>query len=242
MTGTAIVSIHDVMPETLGRVHRILSLLKQRGVPPPTLLVVPGKEWTPDLLRDLRRLAHEGHVLAGHGWNHKAIPRPRTPYHHLHSGLVSRNEAEHLSRPPEELAALIRRCHEWFPSVGLPAPELYVPPAWAMGSLPLSDLTSLPFRWYEVLRGFVDGKTGRVRWLPLAGFEADTTFRELSLRIWNGLNEFSARRIWGPLRISIHPGDLDLLLAGSLEKMVRAPWDFVREPEIFGDQPKGKVT
>jgi predicted deacetylase len=235
MTGAAVVSVHDVMPETFGRVRRILTLLEEQRVPPATLLVVPGKEWTPELLTELRRFAGQGHVLAGHGWNHKAIPGPRTLFHRLHGGLVSRNEAEHLSRPKAELATLIQRCYEWFPSVGLPAPDLYVPPAWALGSLPLTDLAPLPFRWYEILRGFVDAGTGRVKWLPLAGFEADTTFREASLKIWNGLNVLFARRVWGPLRISIHPGDLDLLLAGSLKRMIRRPWEFVREAAVFED-------
>jgi len=230
------------MPETFGRVRRILSLLEERGAPPATLLVVPGKEWTSELLDELRLLGENGHALAGHGWCHKATPGPRSLYHRLHSALVSRNEAEHLSRSPTELVARIRRCYEWFPSVDLPEPDLYVPPAWAMGALPLSDLGSLPFRWYEILRGFVDGATGRVSWLPLAGFEADTTFRELSLRLWNGLNVVWARRVWSPLRISIHPFDLDLLLAGNLEKMVQAPWTFVREPEIFGKRPPGEAS
>jgi hypothetical protein len=154
--------------------------------------------------------------------------------------LVSRNEAEHLSQPPEALTTLVRKCYGWFASVDLPAPDLYVPPAWALGSLPLTDLASLPFRWFEILRGFVDGRTGRVKWLPLAGFEADTTFREVSLKVWNGLNVLLAKRVRGPLRISVHPCDLDLLLSGSLRRMIRAPWAFVREAEVFGGHtPEG---
>jgi len=233
----AIVSVHDVMPATFTRVLRILDVLDAAQVPPPTLLVVPGKEWTPELLRSLRSLAEKGCPLAGHGWIHKATAGPRTLFHRGHALLISRNEAEHLSRPPAELAEMIRRCHAWFGEVDLPTPELYVPPAWALGSLPFSDLPSLPFRWYEVLRGFVEARTGRLRWLPLAGFEADTTFREVSLRFWNGLNVALAKRVRGPLRISIHPGDLDLLLAKDVGKMVRKPWRFVRESQVMEDSP-----
>ena len=233
MKGHAIVSIHDVMPETLARVQRILALLEEATVPPPTLLVVPGKEWTPDSIRTLRGLADRGHPLAGHGWGHKAPPGPRTLFHRAHALLISRNEAEHLSRKSQEVVDLIQRCHDWFDGVALPTPELYVPPAWALGPLSTADLSSLPFRWYEILRGFVDARTAEVHWLPLAGFEADTTFRRVSLRLWNGLNEILARRLWGPLRISIHPGDLDLLLKGDLTRMIRDPWNHVREAQIM---------
>ena len=238
MRGHAIVSVHDVMPATFERVRRILSLLEKAGVPPPTLLVVPGKDWTPDLLSILRTLAQGGHPLAGHGWNHKAPSKKRNLFHRGHALLISRNEAEHLSRPPTELGDLVRRCHDWFSSVDLPTPELYVPPAWALGSLRIEDLRDLPFRWYEILRGLVDAQTGRIRWLPLAGFEADTTFRQVSLRLWNGLNSVMAKRWGGPLRISIHPGDLDLLLAEDVGRMIREPWHFVSEAEVMEASPR----
>jgi predicted deacetylase len=179
-------------------------------------------------------MAKRGHRLAGHGWNHKAPSGARTLFHKAHGRLISRNEAEHLSLPREEVEAVVRRCHEWFSRVDLPAPELYVPPAWALGALPRSSLNSLPFRWYEVLRGFVDGATGRLRWIPLVGFEADTTFREISLRVWNGLNGYVARALRGPLRISIHPGDLDLLLRKDVKRMLEGPWQFVGEREASG--------
>jgi hypothetical protein len=132
---------------------------------------------------------------------------------------------------------LIQRCFDWFPGVDLPAPKLYVPPAWAMGSLRISHLRHLPFVWYEILRGFVEGSTGRLRWLPLAGFEADTTFRRVSVRLWNGANVVLAKRVRGPLRISIHPDDLDLLLGADLKRMVLGPWRFIRESAVLGPSP-----
>jgi predicted deacetylase len=230
------------MPSTFGRVQRILALLENVGAPPPTLLIVPGKEWTPELLGALQELAKKGYPMAGHGWTHKATSSPWTLYHRVHSLLISRREAEHLSRSAEELAELIQSCYDWFERSNLPAPELYVPPAWALGSVPMSALESLPFRWYEILRGFVEARTGQVRWLPLAGFEADTTFREVSLRIWNGLNVVLAKRWRGPLRISVHPDDIDLLLGKDLERMVRMPWRFVREAEAMGLHPQAESS
>jgi predicted deacetylase len=240
VTGSAIVSIHDVMPATLGRVQRIVALLEEAQVPPATLLVVPGKGWSRPELKTLKNLVNNGHPLAGHGWVHKAPPGRRTPYHRLHGLLISRNEAEHLSRPAKELAELIQACHDWFATVDLPSPELYVPPAWALGALRIKDLNRLPFRWYEVLRGFVEAPTSRVRWFPLAGFEADTTFRKVSLRIWNRVNGAFARGVGAPLRISIHPDDLDLLLGQDLKDMIRDPWQFVRESQALGSSGSRK--
>jgi predicted deacetylase len=230
---TAIVSVHDVMPSTFSRVERILAVLEKVGVPPASLLVVPGKDWSLDGIAALRSLANLGHPLAGHGWIHKATSGSRSLYHRVHSLLISRNEAEHLSLPPEDLADLVRQCHEWFPGVGLPTPDLYVPPAWALGSLTTDHLRELPFRWYEVLRGYLDVQKGERRWLPLVGFEADTSFRQWSLRLWNQLNALLATGGVGPLRISIHPDDLDLLLSKDIRIMLQDGWTFISEADYL---------
>jgi predicted deacetylase len=233
MKSAAIVSVHDVMPSTYSRVERILKVLDRAGVPPATLLVVPGRGWSEEGVANLRGLAAKGHTLAGHGWAHKATSEHRTLYHRLHALLISRNEAEHLSLESGALVDLLRRSHDWFPEVGLPAPELYVPPAWALGSLTMDHLRELPFRWYEILRGYLDVERGKRHWLPLVGFEADTTFRQVSLRFWNGLNAILARVGVGPLRISIHPDDLDLLLNADVPRLLEKGWTFLTEAEFF---------
>jgi predicted deacetylase len=239
MGAEAIVSVHDVMPSTLERVRHILELLDECGVPPATLLVVPGKDWTDEGLDALRGFAARGHALAGHGWVHRAAPEPRNLYHRLHGRLISRNVAEHLSRSAGDLMDLVQECYNWFPGVDLPAPRLYVPPAWALGSLRATHLRSLPFRWYEVLRGYIDAERGRARWLPLTGFEADTGFRRVSLKLWNGLNIALARNIMGPVRISIHPDDLDLLLGDDLRRILRGPWRFFQEETVLAPPIQG---
>lgn len=242
MGAEAIVSVHDVMPSTLDRVRRILELLEECGVPPATLLVVPGRDWTEEGLQALRGFSARGHPLAGHGWTHRSSPAKRSLYHRLHGLLISRNVAEHLSRSARDLMDLVQECYNWFPRVDLPAPRLYVPPAWALGSLRAVHLRSLPFRWYEVLRGYIDAETGRARWLPLTGFEADTGFRRRSLKLWNRLNVALARNIRGPVRISIHPDDLDLLLGDDLGQILRGPWRFSQEEAVLAPPIRGKGT
>lgn len=257
----ALVSIHDVMPETLSRVQRILSLLEEARAPTGTLLVVPGREWDSAGISALREMAGEGYRLAGHGWAHQAIPSQNL-HHRLHALLISRDQAEHLSRSREELRKMVDRTFHWFRKVELPPPELYVPPAWAMGALNREDLKALPFRYYEVLRGLICGETGKLTPLPLVGFEADTRLRWFGLKLFNGVNRAAARWLARnktrapdasrspftrpdqprPLRISIHPFDLEHLMGRDLEKMIREPWRFVREEEVMDPSPGSGIS
>jgi hypothetical protein len=219
----AVVSVHDVTPETLDRVGRILALLAEHRVSSVDLLVVAGRRWEGEPLERLRGWVEEGHVLAGHGWSHQAPP-PRTLHHRLHARFLSRDQAEHLSRDREELLERVRRCHGWFAQVGLPSPRLYVPPAWALGTLTRDDLRELPFDWYETLTGLMDATRGHLRLLPLVGYEADNPARRRGLRISNALNRRAARLLGRPVRMAIHPYDLELLLARDFRRDLEHPF------------------
>jgi uncharacterized protein len=214
-----LVSIHDVMPETLPRVADLLALLEREGVRESTLLVVPGRGWSNTEIEHLRGFQSRGHTLAGHGWVHR-VERIAGWTHRLHARLISRNVAEHLALDRVGIERLIARCHAWFGEHGLGAPALYCPPAWAMGRIPRSALAGLPFTHYETFGGVLSARTGRMFPIPLTGYEADTAARAPVIRLWNYLNRGRAvRRGW--LRIGIHPHDLDLRLAGDLRRDLR---------------------
>ena len=217
----ALISVHDVMPETLPAVQELLGHLSSRNLTPITILVVPGKRWTEAQIAELRGLQERGVVLAGHGWNHRA-DRIRGVPHRLHSALISRQSAEHLSLDRTRIGALISRCHAWFTEQGLSAAELYVPPAWAMGDINRSGLRSLPFRRYETLAGVYDSVEGRFLRLPLVGFEAHPPYRPALVRLWNAAN-LRAIRPNRPVRIGIHPCDLSLPLARDLLSLLEMP-------------------
>ena len=138
----ALVSIHDLMPQTMGRVDAILDWLDALQVPPVTLLVVPGKAWEAGHIERLRELADKGHQLAAHGWQHKTAPRKL--YHRLHSLILSRDVAEHLDLDSAGVLDLITRSGAWFAENGLPKPEFYVPPAWALGFIHQAHLVQSP--------------------------------------------------------------------------------------------------
>lgn len=215
----ALVSVHDVMPETLGRVQRVLDLCAALNPGPLTLLVVPGLGWNPADIERLRAWQSQGHRLAGHGWVHQ-VERFGGLGHRLHGLLISRRVAEHLALDALGIAHLIRRCHAWFIDQGLGPPDLYVPPAWALGSIGPRDLTALPFARYEVLTGVRDAASARLRPVPLLGYEADTPARAPLIRLWNGLNRRLAQG-HGWLRIAIHPRDPELYLGPDLTRDLR---------------------
>jgi len=217
--GGAIVSIHDVMPETLSRVEDLLGLLDVHGVGSVDLLVVPGRDWRAPDIDVLRGWQRAGHRLAGHGWRHK-VDRIRGWSHRLHSLLISRDVAEHLALDADGIAALIVRCHDWFGAHDLPVSDLYVPPAWAMGAIRRERLRALPFSRYEVFTGVIEAESGRLMPAPLVGFEADTAGRVWPVRVFNGLNRAVAWASGAPLRVGIHPFDLDYGLGGDLRRLV----------------------
>lgn len=233
----ALVSIHDLMPETRPAVSAMLDAL-QRGMPrlPPTaitLLVVPGKQWSESDLQWLRQLVQTGHPLAGHGWSHRS-PLPRSAYHWAHSVILSRRVAEHLSRTPQSLIERIARCHQWFDAHHLPSPTLYVPPAWATGNLNLEQWRSLPFRQLETLRGVHCLDQDNPHILPLSGYEADSPLRTLFLRHFNRYNLQRAQHSGQPLRIALHPFDLQYALAQNALQDLAAVDEFLNYSQLSG--------
>ncbi|MEM8867669.1 MAG: polysaccharide deacetylase family protein [Verrucomicrobiota bacterium] len=222
----ALVSIHDLMPEKMERVESILDWLKEREVPPVTLLVVPGKPWQLAQIDRLRELASLGHPLAAHGWHHHT--QPRKLYHRLHAALLSRNVAEHLDLDSQGVLELLKRSQNWFGDNDLPLPDFYVPPAWALGPISKQDLAQAPYRIIETTRGLLhpngnanSSKTSLLK-LPLTGYEADTPLRETLLRRWNASQAKIAQSRDQTLRISIHPNDLQLRVADQLEEQIHA--------------------
>jgi len=216
-----LVSIHDVMPATLHRVERIFERLVAARLLPVMLLVVPGAGWRREDLARLRAMLEAGAQPAGHGWRHEAR-HVRGLKHRLHGALMSRTAAEHLALSRHQILRLMLMNHRWFGDNRLPEPGLYVPPAWAMGPIPRTLLDRLPFDQFETLAGVYDVRSRCFHRLPLVGFEADTSFRAVTVRGSNRLNRVLARAAGRPLRLGIHPDDFELKLAGDLEAMVDA--------------------
>ena len=68
--------------------------------------------------------------------------------------------------------------------------------------------------------------------LPLVGYEADSAFRVQFLRRWNAYQEARAKKHQQALRISIHPHDLKLPLAGQLEAQLKRTDHFINYSDL----------
>lgn len=232
MTGSAfaaLISIHDVMPATFHRVYEIMRMIDKHAVAPVSLLISTGFEWREEEIEQLRSWHARGHQLAGHGLTHHATQISGL-YHRLHSACISSDVAEHLALKPDEIEECITRCFDWFIENQFQAPQLYVPPGWAMGRLSRKRLGRLPFRFYETLTGIYDSELETMHRLPLVGFEANSPGMGLFLRTWNRVSLFSGRKLRKPARIAIHPGDLSLRLSGQLQELLKQPMACVSKP------------
>lgn len=209
----SLVSVHDLMPATMPAVRRTLALLERHEVHPVTLLVVPGTGWDAPGIAELKALQDAGYRLAGHGWQHR-VERIRGLKHRLHSLLLSRKVAEHLALDEAGILDLMTRCRDWFPRHGLEPPTLYVPPAWALGSVNRAALReAATFRQLETFAGVLDIASGVSHASPVLGYEADAAVRVPVLRLWNAIGR---RRAAGAVRIGIHPSDIDYPLRDEL--------------------------
>ena len=214
-----LVSVHDVMPETLDKVTLIVRELEDANLAPVTLLVVPGRNWSMSNLNVLRDFVERGHELAGHGWWHK-VAEFRNLKHRVHGLLLSKNVAEHLALSSNAIEELIGRCLNWFEINDFPKPLLYVPPAWAMGSIQQTQLKHCGFRYFEFLTGIYDSSTNKFTRIPLLGFEATSRVRGAILGFSNSLNLVIARSTQ-LARLSIHPMDFDLYLNHDLKSYLK---------------------
>ena len=210
-----ILGIHGVMPETLPAVRALVDRLERHGRAPATLLVVPGREWRPGELAELRRWRDQGHELGGQGWSCRA-PAGRWPWPR------SRAPAEHLACDADGVVRLIRRCRSWFDEHDLGAPRLYVPPRWEMGRVRRLDIRSAGFRYFEYPQGFYDARIGVFQRVPRLGFDAVTAWGALLRR---GLNRqaLEASRRYGWLRVVVRPQDLNGRLGEALAALTDGP-------------------
>ena len=110
-----------------------------------------------------------------------------------------------------------------------------MPPAWALGAVDKKILCKTLFKQIEVTRGLIHispGKKPKLQTLPLTGYEADSTFRASFLSRWNQFQQNQAQIKSLPLRISIHPYDLELPIAEQLERQINSVETFLNYSDL----------
>lgn len=153
MSGSLLVSIHDVAPATLPESREWLAELDARGVL-ATVLVVPGPWRRPTLVQDaetvtwLRAAVARNHEVALHGWDHGRC-RTSGPGRRVMGHLVARGADEFIALDRWQAAARLTAGRRVLEDAEL-APVGFTPPGWlasratvqAAGELGLRYLTS----------------------------------------------------------------------------------------------------
>ena len=218
------ISIHDVTPKNLENIEKIIFLLNNKfNINKICILVIPGLHWDQNQINKLKVWQNQGIEIAAHGWQHVSQSN-KSIYHKIHSLIISKNCAEHLSKDASDIINLIHKSYDWFISNGFKKPLLYVPPAWALGNITKKDLSELKFSYFECTTGLIFNQ--KYIFIPLIGFEEKNFIMALIRKFFNGLNYFMAY-FTGIIRIAIHPDDFNLYLKKDISKYLSIKYNYV---------------
>jgi predicted deacetylase len=239
-----IVSIHDVSPYTLHPAQRLLNEMVRLGVKRLSLLVIPRHRETgrldqhPSLVGWLRRWQDEGHEIVLHGLTHELPPEaerlapPGKARSWFFQEIYTAREAEFLSLDRESAWHRVRDGLQSLGAHGLQA-RGFVAPAWLLNP-----------QVEDALRGagllYTTTRT-EILHLP-SGIRVPTTscvwstramWRRGSSLLWNAL---LARRLRGvePMRVGLHPSDLDSPATWRQVRRIVAAALEDREPATYG--------
>lgn len=211
------VSIHDASPRHQDALDAMLEFLRERGIPPVPLLVVPDFHATwpldrhPAFVERLHRWREQGHELVLHGYLHRETPVPGRragALERFKRGFLTGGEGEFLAL---DAAGCGRRLDEglaMWERAGLPGrPTGFVPPAWLHNDALDAELWKRGFLWTENHLGmrFSDGRTLPS---PVISWASRDVFRRIGSRLVCPTLE-RAWRDRETLRIALHPHDFD---------------------------------
>ena len=216
-----IVSLHDVTPSTFARVQRQVEELAAWGVHCSSLLVVPyyhGQERLDEdknLIGWLQKSQREGHEIVLHGWEHlisrqKAEGgRQKRSYfkNWFYENVYTSNEAEFLDLNYEEAFQKIQDGLEMFRALDFNV-QGFIAPAWLMNSEVERAAHDLGLRYTNSLSTLIDLQHGQRYSSRSCVWSTRACWRRICSRIWNGLL-FQQLRSVAPLRISLHPCDIE---------------------------------
>jgi hypothetical protein len=205
-------SLHDVSPLTLADSQAAVALLRDAGVPTAalTVLVVPFHEGRavvaddPPTLAFLRGLAAEGATLVAHGYTHRMVGGPRTPWRWFMTRVFARNQGELAVCDAAEARARLDQADAIFARAGLLMTG-FVPPAWLLSRGAADEVAARGFAFVERMGGLVGSGDAAVRARRLIGWGSLTWIEAVAT---SGFAWLQARRALADTRLAVHPPDL----------------------------------
>jgi len=213
----ALVSLHDVTPAHLDRLERAETLLRETGVPHVAYFLVPDFHRTHPIAGDAsfmawcRRPRPYSIEWVLHGYYH--LEDPTTSASSRWSAAIARRtmtagEGEFLALRTNEQRERLIRGRDAVESIAGVAPRVFVAPAWLFDETLPRLLGELGFCYTEDHLAVMDVQSGDRRRCPAVTGATRSTIRRVSSRVVCPIAYAIARRL-GPVRIAIHPFDLD---------------------------------
>ncbi len=207
-----IVSLHDITTSTFDRVQRQLEELAALGISRTSLLVIPYYHGQARLDENktlcdwLRQSQSDGHEIVLHGWLHQNLPsnHPRTWFY---QNLYTSGEAEFLNLPYEEAYARIGNGLRMFRQLGFNV-HGFIAPAWLMNPEIERATQAHGLEYTNTISELVHLPSGQRYSTRSCVWSSRTTWRRASSLVWNSWL-FQRLKFVDPLRISLHPCDLE---------------------------------
>ncbi len=214
MSAPVIVSVHDVAPGTFDAAARLVEMAHERGIR-TTMLVVPGPyrggrlDDCPAFVDWLRRVHREGHEVALHGWEHRAVHDPygsRGLARSAAGHLLARGCAEFLELGVAEALRRLRLGREALDKVGFD-PVGFVPPGWLASPHVRFALRRLEFSYTTSQWAISDLRTDRTHRIGAISQRPGSSWSAAAGLLSRSVTG-AALRSQRSLRVALHPDDL----------------------------------
>lgn len=239
-----VVSLHDVTSATWDRVRRQLTDLTSWGVSRMSFLTVPnyhGRERLDEDSRlgiELRKLQDKGHEMVLHGWSHQihetSMERARGGTRiWFYENFYTSGEAEFLNFHHTEARIWMEKGIGLLEGMGL-RPCGFIAPAWLMGPGAISAARDLGLLYTNTISRLIRVKDEQSWETRSCVWSTRARWRRNASLIWNRWL-FNHLAESNPLRISLHPGDLEYpAVWKQIENMVKTALA-VRKPVTYAE-------
>ncbi len=214
-----IISLHDVTTSNYAKVHRQIEALAALDIHQTSLLVVPhfhGQEKLQEdkiLCKWLLELQGEGHEIVLHGWEHRVANRKsqivnrKSPFTWFYENLYTSREAEFLNLDYQEARTRIGKGLAMFRDLGLNA-RGFIAPAWLMNPNVERAAKDHGLIYTNTISKLIHLPSGQNYPTRSCVWSTRALWRRALSQSWNAIL-FQRLASVDPLRISLHPNDLD---------------------------------